>query len=61
MTLHLTQSQADLVHTALEWHHRDLKKQNDEQAKSVSRLIDPALFQLELLITWFDRQKEMRT
>ena len=63
MNLHLTKDQARLVARSIEYFSRSLKK--DLQAadpvvvKTLKPQADEDLFQLELLETWFDKQREM--
>lgn len=63
MNLHLTKDQARLVARSIEHYSRTLKK--DLQAadpvvvKTLKPSADEDLFQLELLETWFDKQREM--
>jgi hypothetical protein len=57
MTLYLTKSQRNLVHTALEKYQRDLKDAMKKDPKG-AELVQEQVFQLELLVTWFDKQRE---
>lgn len=59
MKLELSKDQIWLVHKALEGYQRDLREQIKKVDRDVVDRIEPDLFQLELLITWFDRQREM--
>lgn len=62
MRLELSKTQADLVHSALEDKQRALREEMNAKppSQAVLDLISPQLFQLELLVTWFDRQKELQ-
>lgn len=60
MTIHLDKNQMRLIQNALEHYRRSIQDQLKEDPKpEVERLIAPDLFQVELLTTWFDRQREM--
>lgn len=59
MNLHLTKEQARLVESAVELYSRTLKEQSKDSTESMKPLLSDALFQLELLSTWFERQREM--
>lgn len=61
MILHLDKDQARLVHQSLELLHMNLRTQVADQVPAVKELVLPSLFQLELLITWFDKQRELES
>lgn len=60
MRLELTKDQSHMVHRALERLHLALREGlAKSESKDVSSLVTAEMFQLELLITWFDRQREL--
>ena len=62
MMIYLNTSQADIIQLALENYQRQiLTSLNEAESDSVKNLINTSLFELDLLVTWFDRQKELRS
>lgn len=59
MTLYLTKEQTTLVHLALESYHSLIKVESRDSAGRVKELVEPNIFQIELLLVWFERQREM--
>lgn len=58
--IYLSKSQMFLVLKALEAHQKNITDQLKEKPE-VKDLIGEDLFQLELLVTWFDRQREINS
>lgn len=56
MMIYLSESQQKLVQLALEAYQRNLREQLKEPLNpKIKAFIEPDLFQLDLLVTWFDR------
>lgn len=60
MILCLTNSQMTLVESALEFYVLELKK-GIEKKELAAHLASENLFQAELLIIWFEKQRELRS
>lgn len=60
MRLILNKDQTYIIHRALEVYEKSLQQQLKERpvGDAVTRLIDPDLFQLDLLINWFEKQRD---
>lgn len=61
MTIYLNKDQMRTVQLALENYSKTLKTEIKDKAPSIRDLIEPELFQIELLATWFERQREMQS